>query len=56
MKDVDYDDDATWDKFLDQLTVEEMASILPDQNGSVLVESIAMPSTYVGMIWTVWSR
>ncbi len=29
MKDVDYDDDATWDKFLDQLTVEEMASILP---------------------------
>lgn len=48
MKDVDYDDDATWDKFLDQLTVEEMASILPDQNGSVLVESIAMPSTYRG--------
>lgn len=27
MKDVDFDDDATWDKFLDQLTVEEMASI-----------------------------
>lgn len=46
MKDVDYDDEETWNKFLDQLTVEEMCSILPDQNGSEMIESITMPETY----------
>ena len=48
MKDVDYNDDETWNKFLDQLTVDDMTSILPDQNGSVMVESISMPATYRG--------
>ncbi len=48
MKDVEYDDEQTWDKFLDQLTVEDMCSILPDQNGSQMIESITMPETYRG--------
>lgn len=48
MRDVDYDDDETWNAFLNQLTVEEMASILPDQNGSVAIDSITMPASYRG--------
>lgn len=48
MKDVEYDDEETWNQFLDQLTVEEMCSILPDQNGSQMIESITMPETYRG--------
>ena len=48
MKDVDYDDDETWNTFLNQLTVEEMASILPDQNGSAAIDSVTMPASYRG--------
>ncbi|MGI6230011.1 MAG: glycoside hydrolase family 3 C-terminal domain-containing protein [Tractidigestivibacter sp.] len=48
MYEVDYDDDETWNMFLDQLTVEEMASILPDQNGSAAIDSIVMPASYRG--------
>lgn len=48
MKDVSYDDDYTWDLFLNQLTIEEMCSILVDQNGSDAIESINMLSTYRG--------
>lgn len=48
MKDVAFDDDETWNTFLNQLTVEEMASILPDQNGSASIESVTMPATYRG--------
>ena len=48
MKDVEFDDEETWNTFLDQLTAEEMASILPDQNGSSAIESITMPATYRG--------
>lgn len=48
MKDVDYDDDETWKLFLDQLTAEEMGSILSDQNGSPAIDKIAMPSSYRG--------
>lgn len=44
---LDYDDDA-WETFLNQLTVEEMASIMPDNNGSVALDSIAMPASYRG--------
>lgn len=45
---VDFDDDETWDTFLNQLTVEEMASIMPDNNGSVALDGIAMPASYRG--------
>ena len=48
MRNVDYNDEETWNAFLDQLTVEEMASILPDQNGSVAIDSITMPASYRG--------
>lgn len=48
MKDVDYDDEETWNEFLDQLTVEEMAAILVDSNGSDMMESVTMPATYRG--------
>lgn len=44
MLSVDYDDDETWDKFLDQLTVEEMAALISDTNGSVGIDRIGMPS------------
>ncbi len=47
MFEVDYDDEI-WNTFLDQLTVEEMASIMPDQNGSVAIDGIAMPASYRG--------
>lgn len=48
MKDVEFDDDSSWDLFLNQLTAEEMCSILPDQNGSAALESVSMPETYRG--------
>lgn len=48
MFEVEFDDNETWNTFIDQLTVEEMASILPDSNGSVAVDSIAMPASYRG--------
>ena len=48
MKDVEFDDEETWNTFLDQLTAEEMCSILPDQNGSSMIESVNMPATYRG--------
>lgn len=47
MKDVDYDDEK-WDTFLNQLSIKEMCSILPDQNGSVQIQSIALPASYRG--------
>ena len=48
MKDVDFADDNSWNLFLNQLTVEEMTSILPDQNGSSALDSVSMPATYRG--------
>ncbi len=48
MYEVEYDDDETWNTFLNQLTVEEMASIMPDNNGSVAIDGIAMPASYRG--------
>lgn len=48
MKDVSYDDDEMWETFLNQLTIEEMCSILPDQNGSAEITSINMPASYRG--------
>ncbi len=48
MFEVEFDDDETWNKFLDQLTVEEMASLMPDSNGSVALDKVAMPASYRG--------
>ena len=47
MKDVDYND-PLWETFIDQLTIEEMCSILPDQNGSVELTSVGLPASYRG--------
>ena len=47
MHGIDYDDEL-WETFLNQLTVEEMASIMPDSNGSVAIDGIAMPASYRG--------
>lgn len=46
MKDVDYDDTETWNAFLDQMTVEEMASLFPNVQGSSGVSSIVLPETH----------
>lgn len=48
MQNVDWDDDETWNAFLDQLTVDEMLSLVGDSNGSPAVERITMPSTARG--------
>ena len=49
MKDVDYEDEETWNAFLDQMTIEELCSILStDMSGAEQVESIVMPSTTEG--------
>lgn len=42
----DYDD-PMWDKFVDQLTIDEMTTLFKDQNGGTGVESIAIPDSHV---------
>ncbi|WP_236029149.1 beta-glucosidase [Bifidobacterium miconisargentati] len=44
MKDVDYNDDDTWNKYLDQMTVEEMTSQLSDMFGTPEVASVGRPA------------
>ena len=39
----DYDDDETWNAFLDQLTLDEMVSLLGDNDGYDAIESVGMP-------------
>ena len=47
MREVEYDD-PLWETFLDQLTIEQMTSILPDQNGSAAIGEIGLPASYRG--------
>ena len=44
MRLIPWEDEDTWNKFIDQLTVDEMASLLMDSRGSNPIESIAMPA------------
>ncbi len=44
MRLVDFDDDETWDAFLDQFTVEEMASLLADTFGVAGIDRLGIPS------------
>lgn len=44
MKDVSFDDTETWDKYLDQMTVEELASQISDMFGTPEVSSVAKPA------------
>lgn len=39
----DFDDEETWNAFLDQLTVEEMLSLISDNDGYDAIESVGMP-------------
>ncbi len=48
MANVAYDDDDIWDSFLDQMTIDEMASLLPDMDGSAAIASIGKPEVKVG--------
>lgn len=48
MKDVDWTQDPLWDSFIDQLSVDEMLTLVEDSNGSAAIESVAMPSTARG--------
>lgn len=45
MKDVDYDDEETWNKFLDQFTTEEMLTLAADVQGTPAIESVGIPET-----------
>ena len=40
---VDYDDDETWNRFLDQLSVDEMLSLISDNDGYNPIDSVGMP-------------
>ncbi len=44
MKDVDYEDDETWNLYLDQMTVSELASQLSDMFGTSEVTSVGRPA------------
>lgn len=44
MREVDYDDDETWDKYLNQMTVEEMTTQLADMFGTPEVSSVGKPN------------
>ena len=41
--DIDYDDDETWNAFLDQLSVDDMLALITDNDGYAAVESVGMP-------------
>ncbi|MCD7819373.1 MAG: fibronectin type III-like domain-contianing protein, partial [Lachnospiraceae bacterium] len=48
MLDVDLSDDASWDEFLDQMTVEEMANLMTDNKATQLVADLGIPgSSYI---------
>ena len=44
LKDVEYDDDETWEQFLNQLTVSDMVSIVGETMGNVAVTSVNKPA------------
>ncbi len=48
MRDVDYDDDETWNKYLDQMTIDELTSQLSDLFGTVEVASVNRPAYAAG--------
>lgn len=48
MKDIPWNDDETWNTFLDQFTVDDMLTLVVDSNGSGAVEKVTMPATARG--------
>lgn len=45
MKDVEWDDDVTWNRFLHQMTVDELGVSIADRFGNAAIESIVKPSS-----------
>lgn len=43
LKNVDYDDDETWEKFLDQLSVSELATICGEKMGNDAITTVGKP-------------
>ena len=43
LRDVDFDDEETWGKFLDQMTAEELAIVVNDNYGSEAVTTVGKP-------------
>lgn len=42
-KDIAWDEDELWDEFINQLTVEEMLSLVADNSGADAITSVTMP-------------
>jgi len=45
MRDVEYDDEETWNAFLNQFTLDELVSLFPNSEGTAAVNSMVMPAT-----------
>ena len=45
---VDYDDDETWDKFLDQLTIEQLCNTMTDSKSTNVISELDVPGTSKG--------
>ena len=48
MRDVPWEDEEAWDEYLNQMTLEEMASTLSCSSGRQAVASVVLPQTIVG--------
>lgn len=48
MRDVAWDDEDAWNEYLNQMTLEELASTLSCSSGRKAVESVVLPQTTVG--------
>lgn len=44
MRNVDYDDDEKWNQFLDQLTINELATICGEKMGNEAIKSVSKPA------------
>lgn len=43
MMNVDYDDDETWNKFLDQLTIEQLCNLMTDSKSVNTISELDVP-------------
>lgn len=48
MIDVDYDDDETWNKFLDQLTIEQLCNTITDSKSTNTISTLDVPGNTKG--------
>ncbi len=45
---VAYGEEAIWEEFLNQLTIDELAALLPDMDGNAAIDTIGKPEVKVG--------